>query len=100
MLYSTVMGISQSFDGVRFSVKLSWPTMAQLEAAKGEGSREYVAREWLENWRTLANLSPFLYQRLVYSAQQRRLPLATLVNEALTQYCSQLPGVPPHVKVA
>ena len=94
------MANSQSFDGLRVSVKIPWQAVAHLDQAAAGNSRETVMREWLESWRTLAGLAPFLYQRLVYSAQKRRLPLAAIVNEALTQYCSRLPEPPPRAAVA
>lgn len=93
------MANSQTFDGIRLSVKIPWLAVAHLELAAGGNSRENVLREWVENWRTLAGLAPYLYQRLVYAAQRRRLPLAAIVNDALTKYCSDLPDPPTNAKV-
>jgi hypothetical protein len=93
------MAISQSFEGVRFSIKVDLQTLAHLEKEAAGSARERVARDWLNNWRTLAGLSPFLFQRLVYAAQKRRMPITSLVNEALTKYCTDLPPVPEGVEV-
>lgn len=93
------MAISQSFEGVRFSIKVDHQTLAHLEKEAAGSARERVARDWLNNWRTLAGLSPYLFQRLVYAAQKRRMPITSLVNEALTKYCAELPAVPDGVQV-
>lgn len=92
--YAGLMAISQSFEGVRFSIKVDLQTLAHLEKEAAGSARERVARDWLNNWRTLAGLSPYLFQRLVYAAQKRRMPITSLVNEALTKYCTELPPVP------
>lgn len=88
------MAKSTSFEGIRVAVKVDTQTWLQVERAAKEHSKEAVVRQWIYNWRTLANLSPFLYERLVYAASQRRVDLTALVNEALTLYCSNLPPVP------
>lgn len=98
--YSLAMAISQSFEGVRFSIKVDHQTLAHLEKEADGSARERVARDWLNNWRTLAGLSPYLFQRLVYAAQKRRMPITSLVNEALTKYCTELAPVPEGVRVS
>lgn len=93
------MANSQTFDGMRVTVKLPWQTIGHLDAVASGNSRENIVREWIENWRTLAGLAPSLYERLVYAAEKRRLPLDAIINDALTQYCASLPAVPPGHKV-
>lgn len=93
------MANSQTFNGMRVTVKLPWQTIGHLDAVASGNSRENVVREWIENWRTLAGLAPSLYERLVFAAQKRRLSLDAVINDALTQYCATLPAVPPGQKV-
>lgn len=93
------MANSASFDGLRITVKVPWQTLGHLFKAAGDLSRESTARDWMENWRTLAGLSPFLYKRLVYAAQKRRLPLAAIVNEALTRFSQDLEDPPEGEKI-
>lgn len=83
-----------SFEGIRVSLKLDTQTHRTARRTAGQNAIEPVLRQWIYNWRSLANLSPFLYERLVRAAQDRRLELGALVNEALTLYCAKLPEVP------
>lgn len=95
------MANKQGFDGRRLSIKVGVQTFAHLdrEAALQHASRDQVGRSWLENWRTLASLSPFLHARLVWAAARRRVSVAALVNEALTQYCTTLESPPTNLAI-
>jgi hypothetical protein len=81
------------------AVKVDTQTWLQIERAAKGHAREQVLRQWIYNWRTLANLSPFLYKRLVYAAEMQKVDLTAMVNEALTTFCSRLPEVPAGVQV-
>jgi hypothetical protein len=83
----------------RAAVKVDTQTYRAARWVAGPSAVEPVVRQWIYNWRTLANLSPFLYERLVHAAQERRVDLAAMVNEALTTFCSELPEVPEGVGV-
>ena len=88
------MANSQSFDGIRMSVKIPWDLFVYVEETSGDNSKEHFVREWIVNWASLAGLAPSLYRRLAYSAQKRRLPIAKIVVDALTTYALTLPEAP------
>lgn len=93
------MAASSNFHGLRMSIKVAFQTIGQLmiEAKDTGSNREYVARSWLENWRTLAGIPPFIYQRLIAHAAAKKVTLKDIVNEALIQYASKLPDPPSAV---
>ena len=88
------MANSQSFDGVRMSVKIPWDLFSYVEETCGDNSKEHFVREWIVNWASLAGLAPSLYRRIAYSALKRRLPIAKIVVDALTTYAMTLPEAP------
>jgi predicted HicB family RNase H-like nuclease len=93
------MGRKASFDGVRIAVNLDAQTYLAARRQAGVNAVGPVLRQWIYNWRSLANLSPYLCERLVHAANERRVDLAAMVNEALTTECSKLPEVPGGVRV-